>query len=288
MLKLFGVTTFMLLSTFLTSCKSDVERNNEVINDAIRMSNLPFDNPAPDSGKIDIQNSTYTNPVKKIPTQEELIKQYKVKSITETDNSSIFIFNYDKDGNLSSTESERSGKTMYSYKFDEKGRIIQEKTKSKDGLTTVLKFEYNEDGKKISKTGYYGDDPKENVTRWEYDTNSNTRTEYNSSGKDKEFYDNRGLRVRFESFDEQGKFCGSCIATYNADGLKMAENSKIMGMIIDDEFEYNEKGQLIQQHRTGILTVDFLIEYDAKGLILSKTNIKGNVEEKTKYEYTFY
>ena len=243
--------------------------------------------PEQDSGKLDIQNSGYINSVKKVPSQQDLIKKYKVKTVKQTDNSGLYISTYDKQGNLIATQYDNSDNKRYKYVFNKNGQIKTEKTLNKDGSSYLFKYEYGVEGKKISKT-YMNSDGDTSVTMFEYNNESNTRKELSSTGTDKEFYDNWGLRVRFESYDEKGKLVGSGEAKYDKDGLKVSETSTIMGMNVNEVFEYNENGQLLKQHRTGILDVYFLFEYDAKGLMLSTNNIKGETEDKTMYEYTFY
>ena len=57
-----------------------------------------------------------------------------------------------KKGNKINEESDYSGKKRYTYEFDKEGKVIQEKTKYKDGSVFTVKYEYNEDGKVINKT----------------------------------------------------------------------------------------------------------------------------------------
>lgn len=287
MRKLFNYILQITILFFVASCKSDVDKANEVLNSAMQMEKAQTTQPKQDNGKLSIQNSEYTSLVKKAPTQEELIKKYKVKTVKETYNSGWSISTYNKNGNLIATESDYSGKKTYSYEFDKKGQITKEKMKSADGTVIVRKFEYNEEGKLISKSFNSGDG-KTSITKIAYNTELNTRTESSSTGIDKEFYDNRGLRVRFESWDENGKLVGSGEAKYNEDGLKVSETSTIMGMSVNDVFEYNENAQILKLSRSGVLGVYFLYDYNTKGLISSSKNIKGQNEEETMYEYTFY
>lgn len=271
----------------LASCQSDADRNNQVLNDALKMTQGVDATPAGDSMKLSIQNSPYTGPVKQVPKQEELIVSCKVKSVRQTYEGGWSLSVYDKKGHRISEESDYSGKKTYSYTFDNEGRVVQEKTTYKDGTVFKMNYSYNIDGKVIQKT-FTDSDGKASVTEIEYDTLRNTRTERSSTGVDKEFYDNRGLRVRFESYDDKDKLVGSGEATYSEDGLKLSEAASIMGMRTNDELKYTEKGQLLEQHRTGILDVYFKFEYNEKGLKTSEKTVKSGREEETVYEYTYY
>lgn len=277
---------------FVTSCRSDKEMANDVLNTAIQLekANLPLlenNKPASDSVKLSIQNSAHTNSVKKVPTQEELIVAHKVKTIKQVYNDGWILTTYDKKGNKIKEESDYSSKQTYTYEFDKNNKVTKEKRKFGDGSSFTYTYKYNEEGKLISKT-FTDSDGKISLTTFEYNSELNTRKEKSSTGMDKEFYDNRGLRVRFESFDEGNKLVGYGEAKYNEDGLKVNEESFIIGMSTTDNMEYNEAGQLLKQHRTGILDVYFIFSYNEKGLIASEKNIKNHNEDVTLYEYTYY
>lgn len=285
--KLFVYIVLIGSGSLATSCQSDAERNKQILDAALQTNQSLSSSAANDSVQLPIQTSTYTEPVKKVPTQEELIATHKVKSVKQTYEDGWSIVKYDKKGNKISEESDYSGKKTYAYEFDKNGKVTLEKTKYKDGSVFVARYEYNGDGKVITKT-FTDSDGKTSVTKIEYNKKLNTRTEFSANGSDKEFYDNRGLRVRFESYDEKNKLMGYGEAEYNKDGLKILENASIMGMNSKDECEYNNIGQLLKQHRTGILDVYFMFEYNEKGLITTHKTLKGTVEEKTIYEYTYY
>ena len=273
--------------TFTISCQSDTDKANEVINLAIQMNEAAKDQPATDSGKLVIQNSIYSGPVKIAPTQEELIKKHKVRTVKETYKGGWSISTYDKKGNKIAEESDYLGKKTFGYEFDKKGQVKKEKIKYKDGTSMFREFEYNEEGKVISKT-FTDSEGKKSATTFEYNADFGTRIESSSTGTDKEFYDNSGLRVRFESYDNNKKMVGSGEAKYDENGLKISEKSSVYGMSTNDEFEYNEAGQLLKQHRTGIVDAYFLFEYNDKGLTTSSKNIQGAKEDVTTYQYTFY
>ena len=275
------------LLTGMVSCMSDTQKANEVIADAIRMSEAASDTLGVQNGKLPSQTSEYTNPVKKVPTQDELIASCKVKTIRKTYKDGWSLCHYDKKGHMTSEESDYSGKKTYTYAFDQDGRVTKEKTKYKDGSIFTIDYTYNTAGK-ITERKHTDSDGKISIIKYEYDTILNTRTEISNLGKDKEFYDNRGLRVHFESYDDHGKLMGSGDAIYDKDGLKLSENGKILGMNNRDVFEYNEAGQLHKQHRTGIVDVQFIYEYDDKGLIRTFTTIGGLSAGEDTYEYTFY
>ncbi|MBS1637732.1 MAG: hypothetical protein JST26_17585 [Bacteroidetes bacterium] len=281
-----SVLIFSLLFC-LASCQPYSNKANEVLSDAMKASENQPDEPASQTGRLPIQTSVYSNPVKHVPSQEELIKKYRVKSVKQIYKDGWLISNYDKQGHKTGEESDYSGKRILTYEFDKDGRVTKEKTKYKDGSVVTILYTYNPAGQKISRT-FTGSDGKSSVIRYEYDTLLNTRTEISDTGRDKEFYDNRGLRVRFESYDEKGKLMGSGEAAYNQDGLKIRESGMIMGLSNNDVFEYNEAGQLYKQHRTGIVDVQFIYEYDDKGLIKTFTTIGGLSAGEDTYEYVFY
>lgn len=272
----------------ILSCQSDTNKANEVLKQSLQMDKFTIKKQEQDNQqKLSIQVSEYTDPVKKAPSQEELIKQYKVKTVKEIGNSDWYIRTYDRKGNMIVKESSNFGKETYSYEFNKKGLIVKQKTKFKDGDSVVVTYEYNDEGSLIRKS-VINSSGKTNATTFEYNAKLNIYTESSSTGIEKEFYDNRGLRVRFESYDEKGKLVGSGEARYDKNGLKTSESGTIMGVRVYDEFEYNERAQLRQQHRTGILDVYFIIEYDAKGLKKRYKKIQGGKEETTTYKYTFY
>ncbi|MCD6067676.1 MAG: wapA [Bacteroidetes bacterium] len=269
------------------SCQSDTDKANEVISLAMEMEKAQNASPSADSCQLYIQHSAYTGPVKKAPTQEELIKKHKIKTVKQIYTDGWSIATYDKKGNMVSEESDYSGKKTYTYEFDTNGKVTKEKMKYKDGTITTQIYKYDEEGRLISRS-YTGSDGKTSVTSFGYNGALNTRIESSDLGIDKEFYDNRGLRVQFESYDEKGKLMGSGNAQYDENGLKISETATIMGLHTKDVIEYNEAGQLLKQHRTGLVDAYFIYEYNDKGLIISYKNIKGANEDETRYEYVFY
>lgn len=283
----FVYVALIITGLWTVSCQSDSARNNQVLNDAIQAVKAQEAVPASDSGKLAIQNSAYTGPVKQVPTQEELIAACRVKSVKESYDGGWSLTVYDNKGHEISYETDYGSKRKYAYTFDKDGRVKQKKTTYSDKSTTRVDHEYNDEGKLIKKT-YTDDEGKVSVTTFDYNTSLNTRTEHSSSGMDKEFYDNRGLRVRFESYDDQKKLIGSGEATYTEEGLKASEASVIIGMNTNDVMSYNERGQLLEQRRTGILDVHFMFEYNEKGLIIRERTIKGGKAETMLYEYTYY
>jgi YD repeat-containing protein len=285
---LFPGIALVVILTCLVACKSDTEKASEVLNYALKLQGSKNLSPASDSGQLAIQHSIYTSPVKKVPTQEELIKKYKVKSVKQTFTGGWYMATYDRNGIKISEENDYSGKKTFTYEYDKDGRVTKEKTKYKDGTSTSLTYKYNEEGKLISRT-YSGTDSKSSETQFVYNKALNTRSEYSDLGVDKEFYDNRGLRVRFESFDENAKLLGSGEAQYNEEGLKTSESGMIMGMSSQDNYSrYNEAGQLLEMHRTGLADVYFLYEYNDKGLLILEKNEGGTTSGETKFEYTYF
>jgi hypothetical protein len=283
--------TLLIFTTIIfigfVSCRSDTDRMNDVLSDAMQMQKAKETTRASDTGKLLSQTSIYTDPVKVVPTQEELIRKYKVKEVKTTYSNGWTITKYDKNGHVTSEESDYSGKKTYNYEFDKNDKVTKEIVKHKDGTKTIFTYAYDDEGKLISKS-YKSDDTTTSTTTYEYDKRLNTRTETNKYGVDKEFYDNRGSRVQFESYDDKGKLVGSGTASYNKEGLKTNETASIMGMSTNDVFEYNEAGQILKQHRTGILEVYFIFEYNDKGLVTIHKNIKGGSEEVTTYAYNYY
>jgi YD repeat-containing protein len=271
----------------MLSCQSSADRDRQVLKDALQSGQAAGNMPAGDSMQLPIQQSPYTVPVRPVPKQEELIAACRVKSVRQTYEGGWSLTRYDKKGYKLSEESDYSGKKTYSHKLDDKGRLVQERTTYKDGTVYTTEYSYNEEGKLIRRT-FTDSEGKASVTEIEYNAFLNTRTERSATGVDKEFYDNRGLRVRFESYDDKDKLMGYGEALYNEEGLKQSETAFIMGMNTHDEMKYNEKGQLLEQHRTGILDVYFRFEYNEKGLKTREKTVKNGREEETLYEYTYY
>jgi hypothetical protein len=271
---------------FMISCKTDAENANDVLNTAMRMEEAQGEHPAQEDGKLLIQNSAYTDPVKKVPTQEELIKMYKVKTVKEIYSAGWTLSTYDNKGNLISTESDGLSKHNYSYVFDTKGRVIKETRKLND-IAIVKEFEYNADGKLIRES-FTPSDEKTEVTTYEYDKKLKTRTETSSTGVEKEFYDNRGLRVRFESYGEKGDLMSYGEAKYDEKGLKVSEKSSLLGKTMDDVYQYNENGQVISLYRTGPFAINKSYEYNRIGLMISSRTTGGYAADESTYEYTFY
>lgn len=287
MQRLFDLLLILILS-FVVSCQSRTDKMNEVLDMAIQMNDAQNYNQEQGSGRLPIQNSPYTGPIKEVPSQEDLIKEHKVKTVKDIYSSGWLISTYDRNGRLIKTESHNSSKKTYSYKFDDKGRIIKERKEYDDGTFMISEYVYNEKDQLMSKSIYFSENEEPSEVKFEYDEDLNTCTEISSVGNVKEFYDNRGLRVRFESYDEYEKLDGSGEAKYDKNGLKISETASLMGMNVKDKFEYNEKGQLLKQHRTGMVVVTILYEYDAKGLLSSYKNIQGSKVDETRYEYTYY
>ncbi len=270
------------------SCQSRTDKMNEVLDMAIQMNDTQNYNQEQGNGRLPIQNSPYTGPIKEVPSQEDLIKEHKVKTVKDIYSSGWSISTYDRNGRLIKTESHNSSKTTYSYKFDDKGQIIKERKEYDDGTFMISEYVYNEKDQLMSKSIYFSENEEPSEVKFEYDEDLNTCTEISSVGSVKEFYDNRGLRVRFESYDEYEKLDGSGEAKYDKNGLKISETASIMGMNVKDKFEYNERGQILKQHRTGMVVVTILYEYDAKGLLSRYKNIQGSEVDETRYEYTYY
>ena len=96
--KLLTYIVLIAVGSLAASCQSDTERNNEILNAAIQASQTLNNSPANDSVQLPIQNSTYTDAVKKAPTQEELIVKHKVKSARQVYEGGWSIATYDKKG----------------------------------------------------------------------------------------------------------------------------------------------------------------------------------------------
>ena len=272
----------------LLGCRSDLNKANEIFSVATQMEQTQNVHSVKSHRQLLIQKSNFTGPVQKVPTQEDLIKNHKVKTVKEIYDGGWCLSTYDKQGNKISEEgsSAYTCKNTLSYQFDKDGNVIEEKSRYEDGSTLTIKYDYNEEGKVIRKLS--DSNGKLELTTFKYDQDLNTRIESTSTGIDKEFYDNRGLRVRSESYDENNKLLGFGEAKYDENGFKISETSYFEGFRFVDTFEYNKNGQLLKQHRTGILDVYFLFQYDDQGLVSSFKNRQGSVEKETVYEYTFY
>jgi hypothetical protein len=272
----------------MVACKSDPAKANETLESAIQFTKSRNEQVPQDSGRFSVQDPARSGEIKKVPSQDELRIKHKVKTVKEIYDSGWSISTYDRNGNLISMETNDFGKKTFTYEFDQNGHVLKEHTKSVNGWTSVREYTYNENGKISSKSYTSSLDGKTEITRYEYDTVLNTRTETSATGTEKEFYDNQGLRVRFESYDEVGKFVAYGDAKYDEDGLKISETASLMGMNTRDECEYNELGQLVKLHRTGIVDVYLLFEHNEKGLMTKSVNVNGTKEYATIYEYTYF
>lgn len=283
------ITYTLLIALFLSAiaCKSDRVQAQVVIDAAMQMDHPQKNFTNEKSEEPSMQNATQSDPVKKEPTQEELIKQYKVKTVKETYPTGWAISTYDRNGILVATETDYWAKRTYNYTYDQNGNVIEEKSKSEDGITWLIKYTYDEKNRRLSRS-FTSSDGLDGVEEYAFDDVLNIRTESSSSGMEKEFYDNRGLCVKIETYDEKGELISAGESKYDADGLKISEDFSILRMQMHDVFEYNENAQVLKQHRTGGMNVDFLFEYDEKGLMTKYKKVKDNEEEVTTYAYTFY
>src|SRR4051812_24072984 len=109
MKKIFNCTILMAIISVAISCQSGASKANEVLSNAIQTEKRINDKPESASGKLSIQNSIYNEPIKKVLTQDELIKKHKVKTVKETGSSGWQISTYDENGRKVKEESNYSG-----------------------------------------------------------------------------------------------------------------------------------------------------------------------------------
>ncbi|MFT5859620.1 MAG: hypothetical protein ACI865_001724 [Flavobacteriaceae bacterium] len=106
---------------------------------------------------------------------------------------------------------------------------------------------------------------------------------------DKYYYNEQGLRVFFQSYDEQYKLVGSATSSYSGNGSKTQEETIVMGMTLSNTYVYNEVGQLLNAYRTSIMVdASWSHEYNEFGPETRYLNISSSFEMETNSSYTYY
>lgn len=298
MIKSLKYSFLIAIIVIVYSCKSDVQKANETINQAIEMDSYykkkndsnPKEALPIQREKLPEQISEYTNPVKKIATQEELIKKYKVKTSTTRSDAILEIMFYDKKGDLIKMEySSKSynSKVKYSYRYDSQGRKIKEIRMYDTGKFSSVVYEYNEDNKIIQKT-LTSMSGETDVYTYDYNIELNTMISDISDVRSKEFYDNRGLCVKALSYDRTGKLISNEAFTYDENGWKIGKISTVGNTKQLLRFENDKNGRVLQMHRTGLFDASWFYTYNEKGLLIESRTLKKGKETVKKTEYTFY
>jgi hypothetical protein len=300
MKKLFNYSIAIGLSIFCYSCQSKTNKMEETIALGMLMQEAKEEGTPNDlrklipqqTSKLSIQTSTFTNPITPPVSEEELILKNKVKTKkVYYASSSIHLFFYDKKGYIIKEEAHDGDSITvknYNYEFGENDKLLKETAIYENGkIDYIREYEYNEDGKQVMYT-FTSESGEISVTKSYYDTELNTMMEQDKYGLEKEFYDNRGLRVKADSYDEKGKLMGVVESQYNKEGLKTSESTSVMGMEMKDVFEYNDMGQIVKLYRKGLVDVSWSYTYNKQGLVTRFVSAKGARKDTTHYEYTYY
>jgi hypothetical protein len=227
------------------------------------------------------------------PKQEDLIKIHKVKTKTEIskEDDEMTITHYSTSGEILKVITRYLGvtkETDYSYEYDNLGNVILEKaTKKDDGSTVTTHYTYNDQNKVIICKKTYSDGDV-SYTNTYYDDITNSYIEENNLGVDKFFLNELGLRVHFLAYDDDYKVMGFATSTYNEKGLKISEESSMMGLKMKDTFTYNEKGQLLKAYRKTLIEATWEYTYDERGLETSYKNKNPSLTSSYIYVYEFY
>ena len=222
------------------------------------------------------------------PLQDSLIRLNKVKSKKEIyDGEGWLISYYDLIGKKTHEENLFYGSiTNRKYDYDTKGRLIKMTSTSENGSFSK---EYAYDDKdRILVLVFTNSEGETKYTNFYYNDALMTYLEANEDGIEKYFLNSLGERVYLESFESNYKLMGWAKSTYDARGLKSNEESKMMGIDIQDSFVYNEKGQLLKASRTGLVNATWEYIYNENGLLTFYENKNPSFNSTEKYEYTYY
>lgn len=250
----------------------------------------------------------YDNQIKTIDRKGNIIKQVydyqnrlvkRVAADKETGSTVTHTYEYDKYGNIS-----RMDDTVYEYDALS-GQITKETTHVSDTKTVEKLYDYDVldnicafavsvDGK--TELSYeYGYDPfsrlskviqtdneKTTVAKYAYDANGNLSTKDTSVESVTYTYNAANLPVSLEN-KTSSKTVSSYQATYNRNGQKLTENSKVLetdsSSNSEIKYTYDTLGRLIKEERSG----EDMIEYTYDSHNNRKEMIVG--KQKTAYKY---
>lgn len=225
------------------------------------------------------------------PTQEELIKEHKVKT-KRTDyeeDDTYSIEEYDKRGLLVKRKYFNGKKTetsAYTYELDSLGRVLESVEVTDDN---EYKTSYNYDDKGRINTKIFtvkGEEPHR--TTYLYYDNDYSMDEMDEYGEYITFYDHRWLEEKKVSYDTEGKIDAVIEYTNDEKGNRITESSSVMGISVVDKMTYNERGQLLRKERGGMVQVIMTYEYDDKGLCTKFIREKGTAPTTAVYTYEYY
>ena len=242
------ITFLVILSTSIAQIENNQRKPYEEVCRLIR----------PQVEKLPEQIANSSILVIEVPTQEELIKQHRVKTKTTIYEEGSSINYYDENGmvvkwvDLDDTTTYE----VYFYHWNEKEELTRKVTRYSNGESITRGYVYDEKGRVIVET-YTNADLETSYKNFYYDDVLNTIIELNEYGIDKQFLNEDGLRVHFDSYDDTYRLMGVVKTTYSEKGLAIEENSELMGIRLKDSFEYNDLGQLLKKERSGIVNATF-------------------------------
>jgi len=241
--------------------------------------------------KMASQSIVYKGVPIETPTQEELIKLNHVKSEIKYYEGSTSIYHYDTSGVLSKVESkdgEDISFEVFAYEFDGAGNVLKETNSDLEDGGYMKCYQYDEKNRVIAKS-YSRNGGDTSFTNMYYNDNLGVMIEVSEYGYDKYYYNELGLRVFFQSYDENLALVGSSESNYSSVGLKIDEESHVMGMTLNDTYSYNERGQLLHASRTSMMVdATWSHEYNDLGLETKFLNVSSSFETETITEYTYY
>lgn len=150
------------------------------------------------------------------------------------------------------------------YKYDEQGKLKEEKNTSGDKISLIT-YTYDNSGNLIEhKKTVNGEVQVQNS--WVYNDKGILTEYYWSNGRQKNVYDENGNVISYIRIDENG--------------IEIPEN----------KLEYDESGRLIKvivYNEDGSEYVSSIYSYDSNGNLISKMfyDVNGNLDESNEYEY---
>lgn len=177
---------------------------------------------------------------------------------------------YDEDG-------KETVRNTYEYKFDQKGRLIEQTSRDIEGTTTTTKYAYDKNNNLIESKEYDEDNSLTYKYKYTYDKN-NKKTlieRYNAKGEliEKIGYDKEGNKIPYIEYD-----------CWFYDSDKHFDEDEIFSAF----YEYDEKGNLISKKiraENGKIAEKTTYKHNKYGDIILETNT--NKDGKLEYEYTY-
>ncbi len=207
-------------------------------------------------------------------------------------------YEYDDLGNRTVNEyynyvSDSGFRYVYTNEYDSYGNLLRQYMDEGSSNKLILNFEYDNAGRMLKKTEFYGDAGKSET---EYDTEGKTvkitgidaedriiyEEEYNASGK-------RILHTSYR-YDEDGTrdIYYSNSYEYDSDDnlIKATEYEEYQGYYVTCEYEYDANGNMILSRYDDWDDISREYSYDSKGNVLSESVYSGDVLQ-TKIEHKY-